>query len=173
MKETLEMIPVAILMAILLFFGITSARDRVGASSSPSPINVAPKVAPALPTIAVPPPEPPVDSTIESRKSIFIERRESRPGVPYFTDADIVRMNPTVRPKSAPKSGTTATENGKISINTADARALTAIPGIGAGKAALIISSRPARGYTDWSEIDALPGFGTATLETMKLHAEL
>jgi len=169
-KDTLEMIPVAIIMAILLFFGVSSGSKRLPSVAS---------VSPACPTLTIPTPRPAPIEILPTVKEIdapkeqeshtdFLNRRTFRSDVPYFTNADI----PTARrPVLTEQESTPKTR--QLSINKADLKSLTKIPGIGPTKAAQIIKARPTQGYKNWEEIDALPGFGSGTISMMQLHAEL
>lgn len=69
---------------------------------------------------------------------------------------------------SLPESGTDTPEQ-RININTATAEELTAIPGIGASKAELIVSYRNEYGFfTQIEEIQNVPGIKGATFERIK-----
>lgn len=172
MKDTLEMIPIAVIMAIVLFFGIRSAENHK-APTAPAlscPItNFSQPVASISPTMFDTETEeaPPIKVEYSAQPATFIERRSNRPDVPYFTSHDLppsqVRAA-AVRPQS---------RSGRIRINTASREDLMKIPGIGGTKAASLISARPAAGFKTWNEVDAVPGFGTSTITMLKLHADL
>lgn len=166
-KETLEMIPVAVIMAILLFFGVSSGLKKQAVAA----------IAPACPSLAIPVAQPaPIEimphkavEGAQERPADFLERRTFRSDVPYFTNADIPV---TSRPAPVEQKASPADAD-RLSINKADLKSLTKIPGIGPTKAAQILKARPAQGYKSWEEIDALPGFGSGTISMMQLHADL
>lgn len=163
------MIPVAVIMAILLFFGVSSGSKKLTPVASVSPVCPVLAIPAARPApIEIIPSKPAEIIDAVEKSAGFLERRTFRSDVPYFTNADIpaARRPGLSEQKAAPKAG-------GLSINTADLTALTKIPGIGPAKAAQILKARPAQGYKNWEEIDALPGFGRGTISMMQLHADL
>ena len=62
----------------------------------------------------------------------------------------------------------------KVNLNTADAEALTYIPGIGPAKAREIVSIREASGgFNSMEDLLSVQGIGTRTLEMIRLHGDL
>ncbi len=57
-----------------------------------------------------------------------------------------------------------------LDVNREDARALEALPGIGAGRAAAIVAAREAAPFCDVRDLDRVPGIGTTTLARLAGH---
>lgn len=56
-----------------------------------------------------------------------------------------------------------------VSLNEADAAVLETVPGIGRRLAAAILSAREERsGFSNWAEVDAVPGVGPTLLARLK-----
>ena len=99
-------------------------------------------------------------------------------------DADMQAVNLAVRVKDQdhwtvptvgeptvdrPDAATVEPTNGKVDINTADAKLLEALPGIGETRAQAIIHHREEHGpFKQVDDIVAVPGIGTATLEGLR-----
>ncbi|MBI1949245.1 MAG: helix-hairpin-helix domain-containing protein [Deltaproteobacteria bacterium] len=59
----------------------------------------------------------------------------------------------------------------RLDINTASARELEAIPGVGPALTRSIIESRETRGgFRDWQELDEVPGIGPKTLAKLEAY---
>jgi hypothetical protein len=198
-RETLEMIPVAILLAVILAFGAESGRmrslrlDRVIDAKGVAPLLAVAAVNESAPIAgrgsrildgdsartpaAVPPSEEPSPALVRGAgPGLFIDWKTRHAGVPAFTSADIPRSGRPARAEnSSPYEETSEPHDpgSLIRINHANADALTRIPGIGPARAQAVLDRRPRGGYRNWAEIDALPGFGDGTVMMMKLHAVL
>ena len=57
-----------------------------------------------------------------------------------------------------------------LDLNVASARALEALPGIGAGRAAAIVAARQAAPYCDVRDLARVPGIGRTTLARIAPH---
>lgn len=57
-----------------------------------------------------------------------------------------------------------------LDLNVASARALEALPGIGAGRAAAIVAARQAAPYCDVRDLARVPGIGRTTLARLAPH---
>lgn len=57
-----------------------------------------------------------------------------------------------------------------LDVNREGARALEALPGIGAGRAAAIVAAREAAPFCDVRELDRVPGIGRTTLARLAGH---
>lgn len=69
------------------------------------------------------------------------------------------------KPSGAAAGGSSA---GRININTAPASSLTALPGIGASKAAAIVADREAKGaFSSCSDLQRVTGVGAATVSAI------
>lgn len=194
LRDTLEMIPIAVIMTVIFSFGIrservpalepytrgarsTSAADRDTAASDNNTVQSMTETR----AIATAVPDPPLEASApDSRTQLFVERSSwQRPGVPFFCTADVVAMReqePERSRAAAPLVGATnATSSGgaKIVINTADQAMLQKLPGIGPTRAQAILGQRPATGFRTWDELDAVPGIGPGTLAMIRLHAVL
>ena len=57
-----------------------------------------------------------------------------------------------------------------LDVNREDARALEALPGIGAGRAAAIVAAREAAPFCDIRDLERVPGIGRTTLARLAGH---
>ena len=57
-----------------------------------------------------------------------------------------------------------------LDVNRAAARALEALPGIGAGRAAAIVAARRAAPFCDVRDLDRVPGIGRTTLARLAAY---
>ena len=57
-----------------------------------------------------------------------------------------------------------------LDVNREGARALEALPGIGAGRAAAIVAAREAAPFCDVRELERVPGIGRTTLARLAGH---
>lgn len=57
-----------------------------------------------------------------------------------------------------------------LDLNVASARALEALPGIGAGRAAAIVAARRSSPYCDVRDLGRVPGIGRTTLARLAPH---
>lgn len=79
--------------------------------------------------------------------------------------AGTAKVAPSASPTEAPKVAVVAPTTCSVNINTAESAALTALPGIGEGKAAAIVQYRADHGkFTTCAELDNVSGIGAATL---------
>ena len=62
----------------------------------------------------------------------------------------------------------------KINLNTADAETLQYIPGIGQSRAEQLIQAREqAGGFSSMDQVDAIPGFGDATMKDILKYGSI
>lgn len=202
LRDTLEMVPVALVLAVVLGFGARPARPGANAALSAEPAGSSAlslqSAAAALSAGTVLRDRssstlPRADTTHgEDRRHAddlasprFLPRRSFDPSVPYFTTEDVLGQARTARPAvpgGAPGDGvkpatTPSPEGGqslhRVDINNAGVADLTRIPSIGGMRARVLIESRPRMGYRSWAEIDRLPGFGPGTLDMLRRHGAL
>jgi competence protein ComEA len=65
-------------------------------------------------------------------------------------------------------------DDGKVNVNTADAEALEALPGVGPATAAAIVQERESNGpFATIDDLDRVPGIGPAKLEQLRPMAEV
>lgn len=167
-RETLEIIPVAAVMAVVLAFGLKAEQspgtlEAIANRQSERPKKSVEPVAGPPEIICPVEPELVVVQTVRPE-------RDKRTGE--------IRMRPSLTyrrvPISAPaKKGSAVDAGGRIIINRASVDDLQRIPGIGLGKARVIVQQRPAGGFGSWEELDAVPGVGHGTLEMLRLYADL
>jgi competence protein ComEA len=70
---------------------------------------------------------------------------------------------------AAPAAPAAANGSCAVNINTADAAALDALPGIGASKAAAIVQSRMEAGpFASCDDLDRVSGIGASTIESLR-----
>ncbi len=207
-RDTLEMVPVAIVLAVVLSFGVRPAHrpSTVLPSGTVSATRAVESLASSL--IFSPTPSSDTDSVatphsgdggaaveqdltaidnVTAVSRTFLPRRSMASDVPYYTAADLP-PSPAPARVSSPGSTTspTATPVGvgadvsssrgpasKLGLNTCRLEDLVRVPGIGRSRAQLILDQRPPAGYTSWTQVDALPGFGPGTLGTLMQHAVL
>lgn len=223
-RDTLEMVPVAVVLAVVLSFGVRpSHRQAASLSSNIADLSQGQTTALGRSTSRVTGPVTPHgsdgkdSSTPGARTSpamvqvetqanssvpiIFMPRRSQDPEVPFFTSADLPARSGASHtssgmawralPRSTPSTSTARAQYGsavyqeptsadrsvrghrKTVINQAQLEELVRIPGIGRSRAEMIISQRPAEGYSGWEQIDALPGFGPGTIGALMQHADL
>lgn len=78
------------------------------------------------------------------------------------------------QPRAAPGSGgtrshATSQPKGPVNLNTATAAELMAIRGVGTVLAARLLARRDSLGrFTDWAQVDAVPGVGSALLARLR-----
>lgn len=197
-RDTLEMIPVAIIMTLILSFGMRTGRAptfshrpppaaALGAAilATPGPAAVACRGDGGGAAVAAAD-----DAEIEAAAPppLFIERLPRTAGVPFYTSRDIIAFQrehgrtslaaavnrPARRPpaehepRPAPNSA-----RRRVALNRATLGELRLIPGIGPVKAQALIERRPQEGYKSWQELDLVPGIGAGMIATMKIHATL
>jgi len=165
-RETLEIIPVAVIMALVLAFGLKAEQspDTFATASVPQAERSVRMVEPvAAPPEVICPVAPEFVSV-----RILQPERDKRTGE--------IRMRPVFSYRHAPApipEQAAATTDGRIILNRASIEDLQRIPGIGLGKARVIVQQRPADGFGSWEELDAVPGVGHGTLEMIRLYADL
>ncbi|MBL4889252.1 MAG: helix-hairpin-helix domain-containing protein [Candidatus Lindowbacteria bacterium] len=103
----------------------------------------------------------------------FLERKNRDLSVPYYSSKDIYEAFPRTSRSYKRKTSVTQIEDPKIDINRANAQELQSIPGIGPTRAQSIVSSRPMAGFSDWDDLLAIPGIGDGTLFVIKTHAKI
>lgn len=212
-KQTLEILPLAILLTVIMSFGAKSAQfgaqsaiakgresSEYSISSSKikeisdylaGPIETRWSRVPLIETL-------PMDTDAETptgdhseivektQPKLFIDRPPVNRSLPYFTSRDIAKRFPRLSGNRkgrfvgdegdlAERSAVTSNRKGddKIRLNSADGEALERIPGIGPSKAGMILSRRPANGFSNWEELLDVPGIGPSTLATIQIHAVL
>jgi len=88
-----------------------------------------------------------------------------------------VRMNRGVAlcGEGTPPTGAQAQALGlKLDLNSASEEDLARLPGVGRSLARKLVEAREATGrFTSWEEVDAVPGVGSAKLETLQAATEL
>lgn len=112
--------------------------------------------------------------------STLQENRRSPSSRQFQYERESPRTHPQVRTfhrlSSSPLRSSSLFSSGvdsRIVLNSAREEDLLRIPGIGPGRARLIIENRPPKGYRSWKEIAHLPGIGRQTLELIRSHAVL
>lgn len=80
----------------------------------------------------------------------------------------VPRVGETLRQPVAVAASVTATP-GKLDLNTADAKALETLPGIGPATAQQIVDYRAAQGpFRSIDQLDDVPGIGATTINTLR-----
>lgn len=206
LRDTLEMIPVAIILALILGFGMRPNRAPQATMRAVQALTV------TAPTLDQPWKDANTafssrhgisnidsegatgvqeksDDRIPSGKgsqelsprtvssAIFIPLHTPRSDVPFFTSRDITSGAGASRQppphNEASGSSESRSERLRLSVNQANVEELTRLPGLGHARAAMLVNLRPVNGYQTWEEVDALPGFGEATMDAMQRFASL
>jgi hypothetical protein len=201
-RDTLEMIPVAIIMTLILSFGMRTGRVPT-LPGRPAPLAIRATAAePVLPSLGGETRRTSeamnATSAVGERASdgeaatvasemtprLFIERIPARNGVPFYTSRDIaafqrehgrrhVAKNAGHRVDDVARRPAAGAGKRLVALNHASLGELRRIPGVGPVKAQALIDRRPRGGYKSWQEIDRVPGIGAGMIATMQLHATL
>lgn len=191
LKETLETVPVALLMTLVLWYGVETGRSPeprrptpgrlvviTGIPSEPTPCSTSVSFRESFDSISVAADRRAgLASRDRSAPRLFMTFKTAGAGVPRFTAEDIEQHTALTRRRASVEADRRQepahpVERGP-SLSNATLEDLTKIPGIGPLKAMTILERRPPGGFCDWAEIDALPGFGRGTIEMLKLHIGL
>ena len=92
-------------------------------------------------------------------------------------DGGVVRLGPDGVARCGPGAelppGQAMTVGQRFDCNTATAEDLALVAGLGKATAAEIVARRPDGGFTNWDELDRIPGVGSARLIALQAVCEL